>query len=547
LLASIPEDVTDDCRPLDRDEPIQGELAALVCRTPEVEVLYELFPTQDDMNAAFQQSVNSRQAPHGDCATDTTAVSRYTIGGDRAGRVLCYTAEQVGGFGTPAVTPHQSHIEWTDENVSIYAHAVRKDLADLSLYQWWLSSSGPVPAGDGVTVEKDLPAALPAGLRDGTYMISVTKQDEKQAGHGGFIPSPLGFGTVTVDIRDGTYTMGVNGAFPETGEVLFQKPNSVAFAPERAPCGVGVGLTPVSYEWTAKGDTITWERVHGKGCAGPQPFTGIPWTRAPEGVVVLSQGGAIRQTNAAGFGAGEVVGLDTTSNQFPDWSPDGSMIVFAGLDQQGQDLYTVNADGSARTRLTETPGDERMPSWSPNGASIAFAFDDGGDVHWRSGIALTNPSGSEWTELVARHDQFVVGPVWSPDGTRIAFTVVEGSPPNAPNAYVMNADGSDIVPLSDGLAGVLCWTPDGRRILLSSDGDLVMVRPDGSDRRVFLGQAPEAALLSADYSPDGRWLIMASVFGSPDPNYNVYLMRANDGELFLVGSGSAPSWRPDVP
>src|SRR4029453_2372362 len=58
LLSSIPEGESSDCLPLDRPEPVQGELAALVCHVGDVEVLYELFPTQSDMNDAIQAGIN---------------------------------------------------------------------------------------------------------------------------------------------------------------------------------------------------------------------------------------------------------------------------------------------------------------------------------------------------------------------------------------------------------------------------------------------------------------------------------------------------------
>ena len=78
------------------------------------------------MNDAFQVNVNNKAAPEGDCATDHLAVGPYTIDGAPAGGVLCYTVER-GSFSFTRCLP-QSHIEWTDENASIYAQAIRNDL-----------------------------------------------------------------------------------------------------------------------------------------------------------------------------------------------------------------------------------------------------------------------------------------------------------------------------------------------------------------------------------------------------------------------------------
>ncbi len=67
------------------------------------------------------------------------------------------------------------------------------------------------------------------------------------------------------------------------------------------------------------------------------------------------------------------------------WSPDGTKIAFAsGRDRNGKwctsdecgyncELYVMNADGSEPLRLTNSRGDDSSPSWSPDGRRIVFA------------------------------------------------------------------------------------------------------------------------------------------------------------------------------
>jgi serine/threonine-protein kinase len=553
LLTYIPEGVGEECVPLDRAEPLHGERASLVCVTKDVEVLYQLFQTRDEMDAALQVNANNKRAPDGQCATEPLAIGPYTVGSEPAGRVLCYTLErnpQPGLFGS-GNAPDQSHIEWTDENTSIYAHAVRNDLADLSLYEWWLTSSGPiVPGTTVVPTEKDRPAEAPApGLRDGSYITTPPN------GCAGFEDT-----TCVLHIRDGNYEEVFSDEPDVTngGSVLLQKPNAVVFSPEVGYCtepvdlGGGGDPRPVAYEWSASagGEVITFERVRGGTCAGPKKLAGKdPWTRAPDGVLAIEIASGIELVTPAGDEVRSTTLADTSPNTWPDWSPDGSRIVFAGARQgeQGFDLYVMNADGSEVERITDLPGDEIAPAWSPDGDRILFAFDDGGTVDVRSGLATVAPDGSGLTELFTRSDEFADLPIWSPDGDEIGFTLFaeEGI-----ESYRMAADGSDLIRLFDDPAVVLGWTPDGRRILLSVDDSFISIRPDGSGAQVFLGDPPENGRLVIDWSPDGRWLVASTphsvTTSSGTANTHVYLIRGDGSEVFWVGQGAEPSWRPEL-
>jgi hypothetical protein len=51
---------------------------------------------------------------------------------------------------------------------------------------------------------------------------------------------------------------------------------------------------------------------------------------------------------------------------WPQWSPDGTMIVFELWSQGEEHIYTVRPDGSELTAIVNTPGvDEKDPAWGP--------------------------------------------------------------------------------------------------------------------------------------------------------------------------------------
>jgi serine/threonine-protein kinase len=561
LLSYIPEAAGPDCLPLDRPEPIQGELAALVCQTEDMEVLYELFPTRDLMDAAFQGSANSQQAPSGECAKDRLAVTRYTIEGEPAGRVLCYIikrSDEPGFIGSGGL-PDQAHIEWTDQNSLIYAHAVRNDLGDLALYEWWLSSSGPVFT-DSETAAKDRPAAAAdRRLRDGSYVVSFLQPDGAGSAYEGYLRDENGRSLVTFRMRiEGEhYELAREDVLLESGNMLLQKPNRVVFDPVTGHCLDG-DIRPAAYEWSASVGSLTWILKGGGSCAGPQDVPErFAWTRAPSGEIAFAalgaEAGRLSLMDAGGFPVERFTAVgETRIGDSPDWSPDGSRIVFARPSLAGVDLYSLGADGTRLAQLTDEAGDELVPDLSPDGSLIAFVFNDResqSDV-FRSSIVVADSDGGGWTELISKWDESFGWPAWSPDGSRIAFVGFT----DRWNIYMMDADGTDVTKVReeprDLLSLPLSWTPDGERIVFWGHGHggetLMSMRPDGTGVREFMEGFPTSAFFSQlelSWSPDGQWIVM----GGPSEYGGslALLVRADGSGVFTIGSFiSEPSWRP---
>jgi Tol biopolymer transport system component len=357
---------------------------------------------------------------------------------------------------------------------------------------------------------------------------------------------PFIAGTIAIRLVDDIYQTVNNGNVVEEGRVYLQKPDTIVFAPTRCPSNGEPGaLLPAAYSWTVSGDSVTFDKLRGGPCAGPQPryAPSRPWTRAPDGLIAVEQDGEVELVDPGGSVARSLTETVTTPNKWPDWSPDGSKIVFAGTGQEGLDLYVMNADGTGLERITDAPGDEYAPAWSPAGDRIAFGFDNGAQSGWTSGLASVRSDGTGWTELFARIEERIDLPAWSPDGDRVAFTIFPSDVTQEPSPFVVDADGRNLVQLRKEPGVALAWTPRGQGVVLSANGSLVTVRPDGTDEHVFIAEPPEGGRLVIDWSADEDWIVMSSSSGFGD---NLYLTPADGSETFQIGLGTEPSWRPTM-
>ena len=208
----------------------------------------------------------------------------------------------------------------------------------------------------------------------------------------------------------------------------------------------------------------------------PDPSKGYVWGIDPFDIYTVGRDGKDlrRLTNYGVYTAEGVL------------SPDGKRIVFTSLKGGDLDIYTMNVDGSDVRQLTTAPGYDGGPWWSPDGTKIVYRA-------WHP---------TDTAELRAYRDLL---------GQRMIR-------PNRMELFVMNADGSDqrqITSLGGANFGP-SWTPDGRRIIFSSNHknprsrnfDLFLVNLDGSGLTQVTTN-PEFDGFPM-FSPDGKTLIWAS-------------------------------------
>jgi TolB protein len=176
-------------------------------------------------------------------------------------------------------------------------------------------------------------------------------------------------------------------------------------------------------------------------------------------------------------------------------------------------------------------GDAR--SASQGSGLIAFTRDDGVYVVGVDGTGL---------QRLWQGKRMPTEVTWSPDGRKLAFSTRRAG------IWVMNADGSNPVPVAGVRAGSLTWSADGRRIAFTSRDDIWLMNADGSNIRL-LRRTPRLSEDNVDWKPTGGWV----AFDGPGGYVRwVYVMRTNGRNLRNLTSSRPwgiwsrqPDWSPD--
>ena len=225
----------------------------------------------------------------------------------------------------------------------------------------------------------------------------------------------------------------------------------------------------------------------------------------------------------------------------PEWSPDGSRILFLREATQGSALFVMRSDGTGLKRVTPGSLNAYFGSWSPAGDEIVFANG--------TCLGIVRADGTSRRRLLC--GGFSESPKWSPAGDLIVFSYV---PPSGGFnlLWTIHPDGTGLSELTYSGVPDLSpdWAPDAAHIAFERSGypgsDVYVIDAGGANANDLTANAPTDVNGWPAYSPDGSLIAFdggqSGIYGT-----DIFVMDA-DGSNFiqLTGDGlsAAPAWQP---
>jgi Tol biopolymer transport system component len=248
-----------------------------------------------------------------------------------------------------------------------------------------------------------------------------------------------------------------------------------------------------------------------------------------------------------------------TVDDQPDWSPDGSLLVFSRCPYNGAcGIYTVRSDGSGLTRISppcpargRPPecSDDTLPAFSPDGRRIVFGSQR---RSWSDIVVADVATRAERVVLHGSARASFSDPQLAPDGGRLM--VVE-TLKRKQAIFITDLEGGQlnrVTPWSLAAGDNPDWSPDGRWILFRShegggpQSQIYVVHPDGSGLTQLTHFKEGTIVTSSSFSPDGTSIVFGST--GVGGNADLFVMRSDGTGIHPITRtklwDSAPDWGP---
>lgn len=224
-------------------------------------------------------------------------------------------------------------------------------------------------------------------------------------------------------------------------------------------------------------------------------------------------------------------------------------LVYANADIDGNtEIVQMEYPDGAIQNVSDNESTDQDPALSPDGSKVAFVSNRDAQVDnvWVMDADGGNARSVSFLSVIPSAQSN--SPAWSPDGQVIAFSSTRYG---TTDIWMASADGMNTwsVTWDSKVDSAPAFSADGSRLFFSSDGRLVSVAVDGSDRQELTDPGSTDALADNDPATAPNGTHVAFWRYSYHTGSHLMVMRTDGSELRELDTGEGvarePAWLPD--